>query len=80
MILAIDIGNTHTVVGIFDKHKLLGDWRVTSFITRTDVYQWSVKGKDLTQVLSAGMDGLGEQLVDWGRDTGLFSGAHHRAV
>ena len=36
MILAIDIGNTHTVVGIFDKHKLLGDWRVTSFITRTE--------------------------------------------
>jgi type III pantothenate kinase len=36
MILAIDIGNTHTVFGIFDKHKLLGDWRVTSFVSRTE--------------------------------------------
>jgi type III pantothenate kinase len=36
MILAIDIGNTHTVCGIFDKHKLLGDWRVTSFVSRTE--------------------------------------------
>ncbi len=36
MILAIDIGNTHTVFGIFEKHKLLGDWRVTSFVSRTE--------------------------------------------
>ena len=36
MILAIDIGNTHTVVGIFNGNKLLGDWRVTSFVTRTE--------------------------------------------
>jgi type III pantothenate kinase len=36
MTLAIDIGNTHTVVGLFDGRKLLGDWRVTSFVTRTE--------------------------------------------
>ncbi len=36
MILAIDIGNTHTVFGIYDKHKLMGDWRVTSFVSRTE--------------------------------------------
>lgn len=36
MILAIDIGNTHTVIGIFNGSKLLGDWRVTSFVTRTE--------------------------------------------
>ncbi|MGE5315316.1 MAG: type III pantothenate kinase [Acidobacteriota bacterium] len=36
MILAIDIGNTHTVFGIYDKQKLLGDWRVTSFVSRTE--------------------------------------------
>ncbi len=36
MILAVDIGNTHTVFGIYDKNKLLGDWRVTSFVTRTE--------------------------------------------
>jgi type III pantothenate kinase len=36
MILAIDIGNTHTVFGIYDKKKMLGNWRVTSFVTRTE--------------------------------------------
>jgi type III pantothenate kinase len=36
MILAIDIGNTHTVFGLYDKKTLLGDWRVTSFVTRTE--------------------------------------------
>jgi type III pantothenate kinase len=36
MILAIDIGNTHTVIGIYNGTKLLGDWRVTSFVTRTE--------------------------------------------
>jgi len=36
MILAADIGNTHTVFGIYDKKKLLGDWRVTSYVTRTE--------------------------------------------
>lgn len=36
MLLAIDIGNTHTVYGIYDGTNLLSDWRVTSFIHRTE--------------------------------------------
>jgi type III pantothenate kinase len=36
MLLAIDIGNTHTVFGIFDKKRLLGSWKVTSFMSRTE--------------------------------------------
>lgn len=36
MILALDIGNTHTTVGIYNNKKLLGSWRVTSFLTRTE--------------------------------------------
>ncbi len=36
MVLTIDIGNTHTVIGIYNGTKLLGDWRVTSFVTRTE--------------------------------------------
>jgi type III pantothenate kinase len=36
MILAIDIGNTHTVMGVFEESKLLFDWRVTSSLQRTD--------------------------------------------
>ena len=30
MLLAIDIGNTHTVFGVFNKSKLTAEWRVTS--------------------------------------------------
>jgi type III pantothenate kinase len=36
MLLAIDIGNTHTVFGVFDKKKLLADWRISSAISRTE--------------------------------------------
>ena len=36
MILAIDIGNTHTVMGIFEHTKLLFDWRVTSSLQQTE--------------------------------------------
>jgi type III pantothenate kinase len=36
MILAIDIGNTHTVMGAFDHSKLLFDWRVTSSLQHTE--------------------------------------------
>jgi type III pantothenate kinase len=36
MLLAIDIGNTHTVFGVFDKRKLIADWRVSSAVNRTE--------------------------------------------
>jgi type III pantothenate kinase len=36
MLLAIDIGNTHTVIGVFKEHKLLTHWRVTSDLARTE--------------------------------------------
>ena len=36
MILAIDIGNTHTVFGVYQKSKLVADWRVTSMLQRTE--------------------------------------------
>lgn len=36
MILAIDVGNTHTVIGLYDKKVLIGSCRVTSFISRTE--------------------------------------------
>lgn len=40
MFLAIDIGNTHTVFGIYKNGKLLHDWRVSSLITRTEDEAW----------------------------------------
>ncbi len=36
MILAIDIGNTHTVLGVFERSNLLFDWRVTSSLQHTE--------------------------------------------
>lgn len=36
MFLAIDIGNTHTVFGVYKNSKLVSDWRVTSSHQRTE--------------------------------------------
>ena len=36
MLLAIDIGNTHTVFGVYDSARLIADWRVTSMLQRTE--------------------------------------------
>ncbi len=42
MLLAIDIGNTHTVFGIYKDGKLLQDWRVSSQIARTEDEVWLI--------------------------------------
>jgi type III pantothenate kinase len=36
MFIAIDIGNTHSVFGIYDGRRLRGDWRLTSTLQRTE--------------------------------------------
>ena len=36
MLLAIDIGNTHTVLGVYQGSTLKNDWRVTSSFQRTE--------------------------------------------
>lgn len=36
MLLAIDIGNTHTVIGVYERERLIGDWRITSSVSRTE--------------------------------------------
>jgi type III pantothenate kinase len=40
MLLAIDVGNTHTVVGIFDDEQLIADWRMASPAHRTADESW----------------------------------------
>lgn len=40
MLLAIDIGNTHTVLGVFEDERLLADWRMTSSVNRTSDEYW----------------------------------------
>jgi type III pantothenate kinase len=42
MDLMVDIGNTHTVLGIFDNDILKRHWRVTSQLPRTEDEIWSV--------------------------------------
>lgn len=36
MLLAIDIGNSHTVLGVYDGDRLATEWRVTTFDLRTE--------------------------------------------
>lgn len=36
MLLAIDIGNTHTVFGVYKDARLMADWRVSSTLQRTE--------------------------------------------
>ncbi|MFQ5863918.1 MAG: type III pantothenate kinase [bacterium] len=40
MLLATDIGNTHITIGIFSKDKLVGHWRFSSGVNRTEDECW----------------------------------------
>ena len=40
MLLAVDVGNTHTVLGIYDGPRLIADWRIASLALRTADEQW----------------------------------------
>ena len=42
MNLMVDIGNTHTVLGLFDDENLKRYWRVTSQLSRTEDEIWVV--------------------------------------
>lgn len=35
MLLAVDVGNTHTVLGLFEGRELVRDWRVSTVVSRT---------------------------------------------
>jgi len=40
MLLAIDVGNTHTVLGVFKSDQLLADWRISTASHRTADESW----------------------------------------
>ena len=42
MDLMIDIGNTHTVVGLIEDGKLKYNWRLSSTLLRTEDEKWAV--------------------------------------
>jgi len=35
MILVIDVGNTHTVIGVYKEEKLLVHWRIATDLNKT---------------------------------------------
>lgn len=61
MLLAVDIGNTHTVVGIFKGDRLLADWRLASSAHRTADENWLVIKNFLAEfgISSSDIKGVG---------------------
>jgi type III pantothenate kinase len=71
MLLAIDVGNTHTVVGIYDGERLVTDWRMASWINRTADEEWlTVKsfctdaGVPLSAITGVGISSVVPDLTD----------------
>ena len=65
MLLAIDVGNTHTVLGIYDGVRLVADWRMTSLMHRTSDENWLMvrsfctnAGIDTEQITAAGISSV----------------------
>src|ERR1035437_7732140 len=46
MLLGIDVGNTNTVLGVFEKKKLLAHWRLTTLHEQT-VDEWGILIRNL---------------------------------
>jgi len=60
VLLAIDIGNTQTVIGVYNNDKLIANWRVTSSATKTAGEMWlTIKNfcadADITPTLLTGV-------------------------
>ena len=49
MLLAIDVGNTNITIGVFDKEELIGNFRLTTRISRTSDEYGTVIGDILSQ-------------------------------
>ncbi len=65
MFLAIDVGNTHVVVGIFEKDELLVHWRFASGVSRTEDEYWALltslaehRGVDLGRIGDAAISSV----------------------
>lgn len=85
MLLAIDIGNTHTVIGVYAGDSLRAMWRIaTNRKAAADELRivfstlFSLEGLDLSQVRASG-GRLGGAPADQGLDAG-DQGCHRRAL
>ena len=61
MLLAIDVGNTHTVIGLYDAERLVADWRIASLTHRTADENWLAIKSFCTEagILPTGISGVG---------------------
>ena len=71
MLLAVDVGNTHTVVGVFDRDRLVADWRIASVANRTADELWltirsffSDAGIDPGRIHGVGVSSVVPELTD----------------
>jgi type III pantothenate kinase len=71
MLLAIDVGNTHTVIGIFEGARLIADWRMTSLTSRTADENWMTiksfcldRGINPSGITHAGISSVVPDLTD----------------
>jgi type III pantothenate kinase len=71
MLLAIDVGNTHTVLGIFQGQELIADWRMASSTHRTADECWlairsfcTAKGIDPAVITGVGISSVVPDLTD----------------
>jgi type III pantothenate kinase len=71
MLLAIDIGNTHTVLGVYDEARLVADWRIASLTHRTADENWLTirsfcqeAGLPLPAITSVGISSVVPDLTD----------------
>jgi type III pantothenate kinase len=71
MLLAVDVGNTHTVLGIYDGDRLIADWRIASLTQRTADEHWLAlrsfcadAGISLDHVQGVGISSVVPELTD----------------
>lgn len=62
MLLAIDIGNTHITIGLFDGENLLYDFRLTTKITRTSD-EYGIILEDLLRARGLGKEDIDDVIV-----------------
>ncbi len=62
MLLTIDLGNTNTVLGVFDREKLLANWRLTTARDQT-VDEYGILSRDLLRLARLKQSAIGGVII-----------------
>jgi len=62
MLLAIDIGNTNTVLGLFKDGRLVHDWRIRTDVNMT-VDEYAITFRSLFSVYAIPLDGVTDAII-----------------